>query len=328
MDYPLISIVVPVYKVEKYLPRCVASLQAQDYPKLEILLVDDGSPDGSGAMCDAFAAADSRIRVIHKSNGGLGSARNAGIEAARGEYLAFVDSDDWVDGDAYSKLFALITRYNVQMAIAGRYDYDEASGKESQGLCPQAEETVSGEEAARRILTWNHIDTAACDKLYHRSLFASLRFPVGVTQEDFPVIYRAALLCERCALGNFSFYHYNHRAGSISKSPFSRRDFAQLNAAMEIHDYVSANYPALNPAADYLVGISLRWIILRILLSDESSRREFRPEYRQLIRTLRSRILTVLRNPYFSAAHKRDCFLLAFGIYQLPRAVYHFFKKA
>lgn len=328
MDYPLISVVVPVYKVEKYLPRCVASLQAQDYPKLEILLVDDGSPDGSGAMCDAFAAADSRIRVIHKSNGGLGSARNAGIEAARGEYLAFVDSDDWVDTDAYSKLFALISRHNAQIAIAGRYDYDEASGLESQGLCPQWEEIVTGEEAARRILTWNHMDTAAWDKLYHKSLFASLRYPEGVTQEDFPVTYRTALLSSTCALGAFPFYHYRHRAGSITQSSFSRRDFAQLNAAMEIHDYVSANYPALNPAADYLVGISLRWIIIRILLSDELSRREYRQEYKQLTRSLRSRILTILSNPYFSFAHKRDCFLLAYGLYQIPRSIYHFFKKA
>lgn len=328
MDYPLISVIVPVYKVEKYLPRCVASLQGQDYPNLEILLVDDGSPDRCGEICDEYAAKDPHIRVIHKPNGGLGSARNAGIEQARGEYLSFIDSDDWIDSDSYSRLYALILKSGAQMVLAGRYDYYEDSGKECRGLCPQREETVTGEEAARRILTWNHVDTAAWDKLYHRSLFASLRYPEGVTQEDFPVTYRAALLCEHCALGNFSFYHYNHRAGSITQSTFSRRDFAQLNAAMEIHSYVSANYPALNQAADYLVGISLRWIILRILLADESSRREFMPEYRQLIRSLRSRILTILSNPYFSAAHKRDCFLLAFGIYQLPRAVYHFFKKA
>lgn len=328
MEEPLISVIVPVYKVEQFLPRCVDSLLSQTYHNLEILLVDDGSPDRCGEICDEYAAKDPRIRVIHKANGGLGSARNAGIAQAKGEYISFIDSDDWVDSDSYSRLYALLLKYSAQMVIAGRYDYYEKSGEERPGLCPQQEEKVTGEEAARRILTWNHMDTAAWDKLYHRSLFASLRYPEGVIHEDYPVTYRAALLCKSCALGDFSFYHYNHRAGSITKSAFNRRDFAQLDAAMEIQDYLSANHPALNQAADYLVGFSLRWTILRILLADESSRREFTPEYRQLTRSLRSRILTVLSNPYFSAAHKRDCFLLAFGIYRLPRAVYHFFKKA
>ncbi len=101
MEYPLISVIVPVYKVEDYLPRCVQSLLAQTYPNLEIYLVDDGSPDRCGILCDEFAAADSRIRVIHKENGGLSSARNAGIDVAQGEYLGFVDSDDWVEPDFY-----------------------------------------------------------------------------------------------------------------------------------------------------------------------------------------------------------------------------------
>lgn len=328
MEYPLISVIVPVYKVEQYLPKCVASLQAQDYPNIEILLVDDGSPDTCGEMCDGFAASDSRIRAIHKINGGLGSARNAGIENARGEYLSFIDSDDWIDSDSYTKLFGLICKYGAQMAFAGRYDYYEATGYEKQGLCPQTEEAVSGEEAARRIFTWNHVDTAAWDKLYHRSLFETLRYPERVTQEDFPVTYRTALLCKTCAMGSFSFYHYRHRAGSITQSPFSRRDFGQLRAAQAIVPYISENHPSLKPAADYLLGHSLCWTAQSIAVADEATREEFKQDYPELCRQLRRQLPLILRNPYFSSVQKRDCVLLAFGLYRLPRTIYHFFKKS
>lgn len=326
MEYPLISVIVPVYKVERYLPKCVASLQAQDYPNLEILLVDDGSPDCCGALCDGFAQQDSRIRVVHKPNGGLGSARNAGIEVARGEYLSFIDSDDWVDHDSYTRLYAVMRKYDAQMVFAGRYDYDESSGREWPGLCPESEEAISGEEAVRRIFTWNHVDTAAWDKLYHRSLFETLRYPEGVTQEDFPVTYRAALQCSVCAMGNFSFYHYRHRAGSITKSPFSRRDFGQLNAAGEIVEYISRNYPSLRREADYLYGHSLCWTMQRITLAGEKTRLEFKQDYPQLRKRLLRQLPKILRNPYFSFTRKRDCFLLAFGIYRIPRLIYHKFK--
>lgn len=327
MDCPLISVIVPVYKVEQYLPKCVASLQAQDYPNLEILLVDDGSPDCCGALCDSYAQQDSRIRVIHKMNGGLGSARNAGIENARGEYLSFIDSDDWVDSDSYTRLYALMRKYDAQMVFAGRYDYDESSDQEWQGMCPETEEAVSGEEAVRRIFTWNHVDTAAWDKLYHRSLFETLRYPERVTQEDFPVTYRAALLCSVCAMGSFPFYHYRHRAGSITQSPFSRRNFSQLNAAGEIVKYISQNYPGLRREADYLFGHSLCWTVQSIAVSEEKTRLEFKQEYPQLRKRLRRQLPKILWNPYFSPVQKRDSFLLSFGIYRTPRSIYHMFKK-
>ena len=110
---PLISVIVPIYDVESYLPKCVESVLRQTYTNLEIILVDDGSPDNSGKICDDFAARDPRVRVIHKENGGLSSARNAGLDAAHGEYITFLDSDDWIAEDAYEHLLSVLRKYDV-----------------------------------------------------------------------------------------------------------------------------------------------------------------------------------------------------------------------
>ena len=115
---PRISVIVPVYNVEQYLPRCVESILAQTYENLEILLVDDGTKDNSGAICDAYARQDARVKAIHKKNGGLSSARNAGIDASTGEYLSFVDSDDWIEPDMYEKMMALMEKYRGEDAGA------------------------------------------------------------------------------------------------------------------------------------------------------------------------------------------------------------------
>ena len=197
---PRISVIVPVYNVEQYLPRCVESILAQTYENLEILLVDDGTKDNSGAICDAYARQDARVKAIHKKNGGLSSARNAGIDAATGEYLSFVDSDDWIEPDMYEKMMALMEKYSVRLVCAGRWDVSSETGEKTLGLCPPKEEVISGEELVRRIFHWENIDSAAWDKLYHRSLFASARYPLGVICEDVPTTYRIALDAGQAAM--------------------------------------------------------------------------------------------------------------------------------
>ena len=122
---PRISVIVPVYNVEQYLPRCVESILAQTYENLEILLVDDGTKDNSGAICDAYARQDARVKAIHKKNGGLSSARNAGIDAATGEYLSFVDSDDWIEPQMYERLYEAATAAGTSIAQASRDEIDE-----------------------------------------------------------------------------------------------------------------------------------------------------------------------------------------------------------
>ena len=163
MDRAKISVIVPVYNVETYQARCVDSILNQSYANLEVILVDDGSKDASGSICDKYAEKDNRIRVIHKENGGLSSARNAGLDVACGEYITFVDSDDWIEPLAYGWMMEAMVRYDVKMVCAGRYDVDGATGEKTVGLCPQKEEVLSGEEMAGRIFTWDNCDSSACD---------------------------------------------------------------------------------------------------------------------------------------------------------------------
>jgi len=142
----LVSVIVPVYNVEEYLGRCVDSILAQTYTNLEVILVDDGAKDSSGAICDEYAARDARVRVIHKENGGLSSARNAGIDAAKGDWLEFVDSDDWIEPDAVESMLTLALEHRTELVVAGRYDVKAKTGERKIGLCPPKMEVISGEE--------------------------------------------------------------------------------------------------------------------------------------------------------------------------------------
>lgn len=162
---PLISVIVPIYRVERYLSKCVESILNQTYRHLEIILVDDGSPDGSGAICDEFAEKDSRIRVIHKENGGLSDARNAGIQVAGGEYLAFVDGDDWIEPDMYEAMLGLTEKYGAKLVCAGRYDENDSTGEMVIGLCPQREEALPGTEVFAGFsggMVWIPLPATSC----------------------------------------------------------------------------------------------------------------------------------------------------------------------
>ena len=217
----LISIIVPVYNVENYLPRCVDSILAQTYRNLEIILVDDGTRDASDKICDAYAARDSRIRVIHKENGGLSSARNAGIEIARGEYLGFVDSDDWIEPEMYELLLEKALQYDVKLVVGGRYDFSSRRNEKTVGLCPEKEEVVTGMELLGRVFTWQGCDSAAWDKLYHRSLFREIRYPVGKLHEDEAVIHEILGLTQKVAWVDEAHYLYRESSNSITTAKFS-----------------------------------------------------------------------------------------------------------
>lgn len=327
-NQPLISVIVPVYKVEQFLPRCVDSLVAQTYQNLEIILIDDGSPDRCGEICDEYAKTDSRIKVIHKPNGGLSSARNAGIDVANGQYLAFVDSDDWVDTDCYEKLLGLAQKYNVLLVCAGRYDVDGETGEETVGLCPEREEVIPGEELASRIFTWNQVDSASGDKLYEKSLFDDIRYPLNVIMEDLPVTYRLALKAERCALGCFPVYHYYHRPGSITTTAFSEKAFFFPETALKIVPQIAEEHPAILDSAKHLKVRALGWTVQMLDISPAEIRKKNAKQCRKYRKLLRSEIPFFLRYPVFSYTQKRDYLLISLNLYRTPRAIFHFLKKA
>lgn len=322
----LISVIVPVYNVEEYLPRCVDSILAQTYGNLEILLVNDGTKDNSGAICDEYAKKDARIRVIHKENGGLSSARNAGLNVARGEYIAFVDSDDWIERDAYETMLGLALKHDVKLVCAGRYDVNSGSGEKKRGLCPPGQEVISGQELVRRIFTWDNIDSAAWDKLYHRSLFREIRYPVGKIVEDVPVTYRIALDAGRAAMCDKPIYNYFHRPGSITTAAVSEKTFHFSQHTAEIYPYIRDNYPQIQKEARYLRVRSLVYNLLTLELAGKDTRKTFAAQYRQSRKDLREHIGFVLKSPLFKKQEKLTNLLLACGLYRWLRPVYHKFK--
>ncbi len=327
MEKPLISVIVPVYKVEEYLERCVCSLTSQTYENLEILLVDDGSPDSCGAMCDSFAREDPRIRVIHKENGGLSSARNAGIDQARGEYLGFVDSDDFLEKDAYEALMAMAREEDLKLVCGGRYDVRHETGEKTVGLCPPRREVISGEELVKRIFLWDNIDSAAWDKLYHRSLFASIRYPLGMIVEDVPTTYRIALLAGKAGMVSKPIYNYYHRPGSITTGAISPRIFHFPTHTKAIFEDIRANHPELKPQAEYLRVRSLVYILQTLENAAPEEQQKYRQEYRQYKKHLGSHMAFLLTSSIPTAKERLTWLLLALGIYGPARRARQTLRK-
>lgn len=322
----LVSVIVPVYNVEKYLARCVNSILNQTYRNLEVILVDDGAKDNSGAICDGFAQKDSRVRVIHKENGGLSSARNAGIDIAQGAYLEFVDSDDWLEEDAVEKLLQCALRNQVELVIGGRYDVSESTGKKKQGLCPCKEEILDAEAVVGRIFHWDNCDSAACDKLFARRLFREIRFPLGVVCEDVPVMYRIVLDAGRVALLNKPIYNYFHRKGSISittAEEITDKTFHFSRHTAQIYAYIREHHPAIEPQARFLRVRSLYHILLLLEQSEEDTRIRFAEEYCHARRELRKHTGFILKNSYFGKKEKITDLLLAANFYRAIRPLFH-----
>ncbi len=236
MNEPLISVIVPVYRVERYLDRCVESVVKQSYHNLEIILVDDGSPDRCGEMCDAWAERDGRIRVIHKPNGGLSDARNAGVRACRGEYVVFADSDDYLSEQMVERLYRAAENAGTKMAVCGINCVTDAGAStgESDGS-PVVDEVLAAQEVLRRFYQhhgWFYI--VAWNRLYHRSLLGDTPFPVGKWHEDEFTAARFVWEAGRVASVSYPGYNYvTKREGSIMGAAEDPRHLDALEALLE-----------------------------------------------------------------------------------------------
>lgn len=217
MNKPLVSVIVPIYKVEEYLADCVDSIINQTYSNLEIILVDDGSPDNCPKLCDEYALKDQRIKVLHKPNGGLSDARDAGLEFCTGEYVAFVDSDDFIDKEMYEHMVNASLKYNADIV---RCDFRMYGGSKYQNhslYLKNKEYTVlTGYEPLKALLTWG-MHCSAWDKLYRRDFLKDIRFIKGRLNED--IIFHFSLLKSGCTYVELNkvFYNYRVRPGSITK---------------------------------------------------------------------------------------------------------------
>lgn len=260
MTTPLISVIVPVYRVEEYLERCVKSILSQTYENLEVILVDDGSPDQCPAICDACAEKDARVKVIHQENKGLSGARNAGIDAASGEYLAFVDSDDYVSPHFIEELYQLLQDTGCAIGQC-RFSYVKGDGLVEEGdsaFCIYRGESLMEqlygpeEKATCFVVAWN--------KLYRRELFQGIRYPMGRIHEDEATTYRIYDRVKKAAVVDSTRYGYFINTDSITRS-FSPRRLDWIRAVSERMDffeqkgYVDLMEPGLRDLADGSIHI-------------------------------------------------------------------------
>lgn len=228
-----ISVIIPIYQVEKFLNKCIESVISQTYKCLEILLIDDGSKDNCPKICDQYAKEDKRIKIIHKENGGLSDARNMGIKNAKGDYIFFLDSDDWVDQRIISHLYMLIKKYDADIAEC-QYEkvYKEDAiinnedKEEIKVYTPKESlENLITERSGNRVVSWN--------KLYKKKLFNQIEFPMGKIHEDEYTTYKLLYQCKKIVVTNLKFYYYRQRENSIISEKFNPKRLDVIQAYEE-----------------------------------------------------------------------------------------------
>ena len=231
---PKVSVIVPVYKVEKYLERCVSSIVNQTYSNLEIILVDDGSPDNCPQMCDVWAQRDDRIRVIHKPNGGLSDARNAGMDIATGDYIGFADSDDWIEPDMYQTLVKNAVAYDADISRCGIFVDEETTGKQSIQSEFQELTVLDKTEFLKGLVMGGYIRGVVWNKIYKREAVGEFRFSTDDgASEDIMFNNRISSNVNVYVCDDRPQYHYIRRVGAITVSEFGYGAFSIVRA-MEI----------------------------------------------------------------------------------------------
>ena len=243
----MVSVIIPVYNVQDFLARCVDSVLAQTYSDLEIILVDDGSIDISGDMCDEYALKDSRVKVIHKENGGLSDARNAGLERARGRYVTFIDADDYVHPQFVELLLKTAKSTGAQIAACTWQELNDGDTPRRVKTKNPRCTTYTQEEAINSVFYQKKLNHSACSRIFETQLFYDLRFPEGALYEDLAVIYPLLSKVNKVALLKAPMYYYMHRQGSIITTMSLRRTQV-LDHLEKLEEQVTAEAPQYLPA--------------------------------------------------------------------------------
>ncbi len=308
----LISVIIPAYNVAPWLERCVNSVCGQTWRRLEILLVDDGSSDGTGALCEELARRDGRIRVFHTPNGGSSRARNVGVRAARGEYLGFVDSDDWIDPAMYALLLETAGSSGAKIVSASRDEIDEGGNRRADVCTPPKEVTFSPPQEFLRELLLHRGDCSFCTKLVKRELFENLSFPEGELNEDFFLLVKMLPLAGGVVTLPQQFYHVYYRPESNTRRR-DRNDFPQVftdivNHADMAQQFVADHFPQLGKEAVRFGLIQRLDYLLHIPLGQMKKENRF---YRQVVLWLRRHLSDILTNPYLTFKNRLYLLLLA-----------------
>ena len=299
-----VSVIVPVYNVEKYLCQCVDSIISQSFSDFQLILVDDGSTDCSPRICDDYAQKDSRIQVIHKRNGGLSDARNEGINAAKGAFITFIDSDDFLIPDTLKHLVHLAETYDAQIACCG-YIRCENEETAAEIRLPDRKEEIHfySSNGMEGYLTEKHIGTIACAKLYKTELFSNVRYPVGKYHEDVFTTYKLVHNAEKIVTSNFVGYIYRKNPSSITHV-FSLKRFHGIEGKLEQMKFIEENYPELSQYAYRDVIYACNQCVIQMgkagfydrekIASLQKLYREYGNSYIKLTNSIKNRLFTVL----------------------------------
>lgn len=320
MNYPLISVIVPVYNVGQTLERCVNSIIAQSYTALEIILVNDGSTDHSGEICDNYKLLDNRIQVIHKINGGLSSARNTGIDHANGVYLCFIDSDDWIHADYVKTLYDLCITYNAD--ISSCQCVVVSSENISLEKCAKADAQLTQSDFWRLCLTNHSVSVYAWNKLYRKELFTHIRYPEGRLYEDIVPMFQLVKKASIFAVTYQTLYYYFDNINSISKGAFKVRDKEYIENWQLIKDQSLAAFPELKVEFEHrLIYAHLR-LLNKLAITSGSDYKEYIDQYTVY---LRKHFSYALKDPYIGVRTKLQMILAGFN-FKLYKNVYKRFK--
>ena len=299
-DNPLISIIVPVYKVEKYLCRCVDSILAQTYTNIEVILVDDGSPDGCPAICDEYAAKDSRVVVIHQKNAGVSAARNAGLDIAKGEYIGFVDSDDWIEPDMYEVLFGQIPKNNIDIASIDFVSFSE--GEDTKAWGTNESSVFTRNKAFQMICLFNGSAITVWSKLIKAELFSDIRFRTDITNgEDLLVCAQLAAKSEKIGYQEYHCYHYLQRAESATKS-YKESLWTVHTVSQEIYELISK---ISNENLSYVEYLWINYDLSLLMLFSANN---------ALTKERHEKLMAHMRIHYSDAAFEKFCFAPKFFI--------------
>lgn len=317
-----ISVIIPCYNIAKYLERCVESVINQTYRELEIILVDDGSTDMTGELCDKLSEIDSRIKVLHKENGGLSDARNAGIDVAEGDFYSFVDGDDYLESDAYETMISEMKNGNVSLVSAGIIVEDIEGNR----YFSMSNEYVllNREEALLNLLgPVRTIIQSSCNKLFRKQLFQGLRYKKGIINEDMEILPKILDRCNQVVLLNKPVYYYVRRSGSITEAEFSIWKYQGIENAYDTLRFCKKKYPHLIPYAHYYVMDSLYKTYSELTCS--SNRKNFRwQEYMLRLKMIREFFFCIRQEKVMNECGERIknmAMIACFGEKMIPKLV-------
>lgn len=321
MREELISVVVPVYNVEEYIDRCIRSIINQSYKNLQIILVDDGSEDKSGKICEYYAKCDKRISVIHKQNGGLSDARNIGINIAQGKFITFVDSDDYILENYIERLYSLLYETNADISIIGVETIFRNHVAEKRELKYYPPTVYTKEEAIRETLNVR-LRQSAWGKLYKIELFNNIRFPKGKLYEDLAIVFNILCVANKVVFSNEALYMYMIRKNSIMQTSFNLQQYQEAEIIERAMDFLETQYPTLHYEACARRVYSYFVILRRILYSE--NKEEFKFQRYELKHKIKYYSRGLLRRTNIPKSLKIKIILYIFG----ENAYFYFQKKA